>query len=580
MRKVFHLLFILCVSYGGAQAQYLFKAESNANKIILGNTFTYSVKLENIDSRTFRPPNFKGFNIVAGPSSSMSSTTINGKTTSEFKLIYTLEPKAAGEYVIPAASATYNNKKVISNLVKIFVLKGKGGAKNQNELSKNMKDQMFVRAVPSSDTAYIGQQIVLDYKIYYAIDVKRCDQFEEPTYDGFFADKLRNVGNNKTIEVVDGNQYNVTTVKRIALYPQQTGKLEIGGSKFKLGINDPTKRSRSIFYEPINYFNFNTDPIIVNVLELPEGAPKSFSGAVGSYTAQSVVSPSNLTTDDALTILLEIRGNGDVKQTLPPEIIFDENLEVYSTSVLEKKTIPRDGYIESFMRVEYTVLPKKVDRYLIEPRFSFFNPDSSRYLTIKTGVDNVMVRQGKNKKVKSAVVSESDAMSSELRPLMLGTSLSSMKSRAWILSPFGKSLFLLPLLAMGGILIYRRNEIKKGNIDPDLLRKEKAAGIAKERLKTAEAFMKNSDSKSFYDEIAKSIFGYIADKMNIPFSELTNKNIKDVLVKNNVEEGTIAKLENLLERCEMSRFAGISNDSAMSEVYTDANTIIQSVESA
>jgi len=566
--------------FSGVNAQTLFKAEANVRNMVIGNTFQYSVTLENIDSRSFKPPSFKGFTVVSGPSSSMSSTTINGSTKTEFKFTFTLQPKAVGEYVIPAATAMYNNKPIRSNLVRVKVQQGKGGAKNQKELSLNMRDQMFVRAVPSADTAYIGQQVTLEYKIYYAVNVKRYDQIVEPKYDGFFSEQLRNVSRNSSSEVVDGVQYNVTTVKRVALYPQQTGKLEIEASKFKLGIADPTKKSRSIFYEPINYFTFDTDPVTVNVLELPAGAPASFSGAVGEYTAQSIVTPSNLTTDDALTILMEIRGNGDVKQLLPPQVIFNDNLEVYNTSVLEKKSVPKGTFQQSFMKIEYTVLPKKADRYLIQPEFTYFNPDSAKYITIISGVDNVMVRQGKNKKLNKTVVSESELMSSELKPLMTSTSFTSLNYSAWIQSPIGQALFLLPFLTMGIVLVHRKNEIKKGNIDPRLLRKEMAAEEAKKRLTTASAFMQKGDSKSFFDEIAKSIFGYIADKMNIPFSELSRKSIANMLQVKQVDETTIQRLSALLEKCEMARFAGITDDSAMQDVYTDAQQIIESLESA
>ena len=578
MHKVFHILFVLIFLGSSLQAQYLFKAEANARKVVVGNSFTYSVTLEEIDSRSFRGPDFTGFEVVNGPSTSMSSTTINGVISSEFKFIYILKPKAAGEYVIPAASASFNNKKIKSNLVKIVVLKAKNGAKNQQELNKSMSQRMFVRAVPSSDTAYIGQQVLLEYKIYYTVNVRRYDQVREPSYDGFYSEKLRTRGSNKTIEIVDGEQYNVTTVKSIALYPQRTGKLEVEASMFKLGINDPNKRSRSIFFEPINYFNFSTEPVTIDVLELPTDAPASFSGAVGKYTATSIVSPSNLTTDDALNISLEISGNGDVNRLLPPQVIFDENLEVYNTSVIDKKAIPRDSYMQSYMKVEYTVLPQKAERYLIRPQFTYFDPDSAKYITIVTGVDNIMVRQGINKKNDRAVVSESDAMSSELKPLLTSTSLSSMTSSAWIQNPLAKSLFAFPFLAMCGILLYRRNEIKKGIIDPDLIRREQAGGVAKQRLATAEEYMKKNESKLFFDEIAKSIFGYIGDKMNIPFSELSRNNIAKKLQDKQASRQTIESLSILLERCEMARFAGVSGESAMQEVYTSAHEIISSLE--
>jgi hypothetical protein len=561
-----------------AQAQMLFKASVNAPSITIGSTVSYSVTLENVDSRSFKPPSFEGFNIVSGPSTSMSSTTINGVTSSEFKYVYVLQPKEVGEYVIPAATAMYENKRIKSNLVKVVVKKGQGGAKNQNDLAKNMEGQMFVRAVPSTDTAYIGQQVILNYNIYYTTSVKRYDQITEPKYDGFFSKQLRSVGRNNRIEEINGVKYNVTTVRKVALYPQQTGKLDIEESKFKLGVSSSNNNSRRVFFERYNYFYFNTEALTINVLPLPDNAPASFSGAVGDYTAQSNVTPSNLTTDDALTILLEIYGNGDVKQNLPPKVIFDENLEVYNTSVIEKKTIPREGYLQSFMKVEYTVLPKVAKRYLIQPQFSFFNPDSARYVTIRTGVDNVMVRQGKGKKTEKAVVSESEAMSSALKPIMTSTSLSTIKTSAWIQQPIGKALLLFPIFAMGAILLYRQNEIKKGNIDPNLIRKQKAGSVAKQRLQTAEKFMKAGDNKSFYDEIAASIFGYIANKLDIPFSELSKDNISSKLQAENVAAATIEKLSSLLSKCEMARFAGGAGAENMQTVYNDAQHIIESLE--
>jgi len=185
MRRFLTILFFLLIAIS-AQAQVLFKAEVNARNMVIGNTVRYSVTMENLDSRTFKPPSFEGFNVVSGPSTSMSSTTINGVTTSEFRYTYVLEPKAIGEYTIPAATAMHNNKPLKSNLVKVIVQKGKGGEKTQGELSENMKSKMFVRAVPSSDTAYVGQQVILNYNIYYNTNVQRFDQTTEPEYEGFY----------------------------------------------------------------------------------------------------------------------------------------------------------------------------------------------------------------------------------------------------------------------------------------------------------------------------------------------------------------------------------------------------------
>jgi len=131
---------------------------------------------------------------------------------------------------------------------------------------------------------------------------------------------------------------------------------------------------------------------------------------------------------------------------------------------------------------------------------------------------------------------------------------------------------------MGAVLLYRQNEIKKGNIDPDLIRKQKAGGVAKQRLLSAEKFLQAGDSKSFYDEIAASIFGYIANKLDIPLSELSKDNIASKLQAKQVSPNTIEKLSDLLSKCEMARFAGGAGADNMQLVYNDAQHIIESLE--
>ena len=90
--------------------------------------------------------------------------------------------------------------------------------------------------------------------------------------------------------------------------------------------------------------------------------------------------------------------------------------------------------------------------------------------------------------------------------------------------------------------------------------------------------MKADDSKSFYDEIAASIFGYIANKLDIPLSELSKDNISTKLQAKQVSPDTLQKLSNLLSKCEMARFAGGAGADNMQSVYNDAQHIIETLE--
>jgi len=56
-----------------------------------------------------------------------------------------------------------------------------------------------------------------------------------PQYQGFWAEELETSGNiNFTTEIVDGKQFRVGVLKRVALFPTQTGTLEV--TPFELAV--------------------------------------------------------------------------------------------------------------------------------------------------------------------------------------------------------------------------------------------------------------------------------------------------------------------------------------------------------
>lgn len=70
--------------------------------------------------------------------------------------------------------------------------------------------------------------------------------------------------------------------------------------------------------------------------------------------------------------------------------------------------------------------------------------------------------------------------------------------------------------------------------------------------------MKSSDTKRFYEEIFKAIYGYLGDKLGIEAGRLSKPLIKSELAKRNVNEASINEAIHLIETCEMARFAPIT----------------------
>ena len=71
----------------------------------------------------FKPPSFKNFRVVGGPSQSISQSYVNGKFSYSQSYTYIIQPKIKGELNIPAASIEFNGKTIKSEPVKNYCFK-------------------------------------------------------------------------------------------------------------------------------------------------------------------------------------------------------------------------------------------------------------------------------------------------------------------------------------------------------------------------------------------------------------------------------------------------------------------------
>jgi len=292
-RVLLYFCFILMSSPLLAQS---FDASTNARQIILGTPFDVSFTLKNARGSQLRPPSFKDVEVVSGPTTSTSMSIINGQQSSEESYIYTVQPKRVGKLRIGSASIVANGKKMTSKPLTIDA------------------------------EARIGQQVVLDYKLFTQVAIENYNIISESEYPGFYTTEMREFRGNIIKEVVNGVQYSTKIIKRVALFPQQAGLLTVDAADMQLGISleDPKNpRRRSFFYTPkVKMHRTKTKEVKISVQDLPPNAPPSFTGAVGKYRITPLIETNTLTTDEALTIRLSINGNGDVKQVQAPPLIL------------------------------------------------------------------------------------------------------------------------------------------------------------------------------------------------------------------------------------------------------------------
>lgn len=565
------LFFFLTICTIGI-TQVSFVASTDAKQVVENGYFQVTYTLNNARGNNFKAPPFKKFTVLNGPSRSMSTTIINGNATQKVSYSYSLQPKKVGKFTIAPATISADGKVMKSNALKIDVIKASEANKNASE-----EQQLFVKAEIDTNLVYVGQQLVVDYKLYTTVNIENYDIAFEPEYQGFFARDIRRFDSRAVREVVDGVQYTTKVLKRIALFPQQTGLQTIPPMTVRLGVITGNKRPNSFFFSnQIKPVNVQTNPLDINVKSLPRPIPPSFSGAVGKYAMNSFIDKTNISTDDAIGLKLTIQGNGDIKRLQPPSLNFPSVFEVYDPKVLDEVSQESGGILKGQKTIEYLAIPKQKGRYQLNPSFTYFDTDSAKFITLVPNVFNLNIRQGKGTPTTQLPVTAKE-VNKDIRYIKTATSFNSKGT------PFPKtglfySLLFLPFLVLGGAFAYKRLLAQNGNIDIALLKSRRAQKVAEKRLATANEFLKANKSRDFYDEVSRALLGYVCDKLSIPLSELTKDNVRQKLQSLQVQEQHITDYMAIIKITEMALFAGMDNSASMQETYQKSVKVISEIE--
>lgn len=563
------LFFLLGLPLTQAQR---FEAYADAKQVLLKSYFDITFTIYNADGKNFRPPPFSQFTVISGPSRSVSTTIVNGQMSKEIGITYTLQPKRTGNFNIGKAQITVGKKVLSTKPLTIKVLEGNQANDNQEEV--------YIKALPSTTEVWVGQQITLDYKLFTSVQIETHNVISESDYQGFYAQDIRRYDSRVVREVIDGAQYATKVFKRLALFPQQTGSLEIAPLNVQLGaVVDGNNQRRSFFFSrQIRRIPASTAPITIKVKSLPPNAPSSFTGAVGSFEVSTSISRNTVTTDDALSILINIRGNGDIKRIQAPELVFSDAFEVYDPKVLKENSFENIGELYGEKQIEYLLVPKTAGQYQLTPEFSYFDPDSAKYVVFNANTFDITVGQGTQQNAVQAPLVEQERVQD----------IDYIKSKSGLRRAdsyfFGTSLFwvfsLLPFVLLGGAFTYKQLKAKNELLDPAIIRKRRARKAAQKRLETAQIHLKATKSRAFYDEISKAMLGYVCDKLQIPRSELTKDNVRERLQALEVAESEIERFMKTIKTSEMALFAGMDNTAAMQETYDETLDLLATVEAS
>ena len=404
---------------------------SAKKQVFVGERFQVVFE-SNAEGRNFQAPSFEGFNVVGGPFTSTSSSiqVVNGSISRTTRNSYTFALQAIqeGTFRIGSASLTVSGDKVSSEPFEIKVLPddgshaysgGGGSSSNQGQSQQNTNDpqvsgkDLFLRCIPSKKSVYVGEQVVLTYKLYTKVPVSSVSLSKVPSYAGFWTKDISdNSGTLKqSSEYVNGIEYTTAEIQKVIIVPQRSGKFTIDPMTMECVAQIRTQRNNSRSMDPFDaffndpFFNRNitnvqkelsSQSFSIEAKKLPEDAkPASFAGAVGNYKFTSSIDKTELSTNEAVTLTLTVSGSGNIELLQMPEPVFPPDFEVYDPKITISTDVNSQG-MTGTKKAEYLAIPRRAGSFSIPPvEFSYFNPGSESYQTLSSEPYELSVVKGK-----------------------------------------------------------------------------------------------------------------------------------------------------------------------------------------
>ncbi|MEZ4427006.1 MAG: BatD family protein [Nannocystaceae bacterium] len=578
------LVTYLSLGEGVAKAAGLtITAELERARVSVGEGVRFAIEIVQEGSGGNLPapkiPDFTAMGMtVQGPGVNQGSSTmwVNGQVTrrTTVQYSYLLIPGKPGTYKLPVAVGNAKAPRVpVLEVVGAEVTDEPVDARDMSKPTDASSD-LFLWLRVDNPRPYVGEQITYAIELYEALGRRvEISLSEMPGFQNFWVEELP--GEALRVEEVAGRPYRVHSIFRRALFPQKAGALTIGRPQVDVGVVAgliPTvQRLRRVAGKPLK----------IEVRPLPaEGQPVGFSpNNVGVFEIKAEVDRRKVKQGEPFTLTVDVSGTGNVAAIDPgawPEL---PGMRRYDPKV--ETTAFSGAAVGGARRYEFLVIPERGGALEIPAHpFSFFDPKTERYQTVKTAPIAIEVEADPNA---PAPAPEAKASSDEgaqgdeaglFAPIMSPDALPRVDAAdedwwsTWLWGMVG-----VPAVASAAAVaaaLWRR-------FGPDERARARAAREAQRRELLARAEQGVETGDGFYSALGQLLQGAAVDRVGPEGYGLPRRELLALLRRRGLAAEEVDRFGALLDRCDAARFgaAGRESPAARRELLEQALTLVK-----
>ena len=574
MRCFFALLLLISINELKAQR---FTTNVDRTEITSDQYLQVEFTLENAQGKNFATPDLKGWTVIQGPSTSSSVSIINGARSSTISYGYLLSPRSVGLLTIGKAEITVGNKTLYTDPITIKVTKASPQAQISGQDVKALsKKDIFITAKATPEKAYVGQQVLIEYKLFTVVNVENYNILRNPEFKGFHSNNIPRLSNDSR-EIVNGRTYVTKVIHAASIYPIQNGKFEIDPLHVRASVvvDDGRSNPNSFFLLPTTEgVNLVSNNIEIEILPLPQPIPPNFSGAVGRYTMTSRIDQLNVKMNDAISITSYIEGDGDLNRVSKPFLNLDSNsFQLYEPKITKENTDYKLSGFIGMRELIYPVVATKPGMHKIVPSFVYFNPDSQKYITLAPEAFNLNVSGGTKSGNKDVAQQHKEEILEELK-LIKNPRLSSNHF-------IGTSLYFLclslPLIGWLAVYVIKKRKEQYNFVNKDQLHLQT---LKKNYLYKLDEYLANANplTKTEADQSFDILQHFLKAHLKINDASYSkNEWLTKINSSDSIREELKTIIKEVFNTAEMALYAGQMSTIQVHEMIVKTKEIISSI---
>jgi hypothetical protein len=401
-------------------------------------------------------------------------------------------------------------------------------------LADKVRDNIFVKLDIDKKTCYEGEPVVAVYKLYTRLR-SESKITHRPSFNGFSVYDMVNPESEEPVrERFQGRDYNVYLLRKVQLYPLQSGRIVldaaeventitfVNGEDLQSGLVLPRilknlaegTADEALIREKVVLSN---TPGYVDVKPLPVERDALFNGAVGNFEVRTFISNPRVHKNDLVNLVVKVSGRGNFPMLAAPAVHWPDSTEAYETTVQEffsKFTSPISG--AKVFNMPFTV-QKEGELMIPSVDLHYFNPATGKYAVASSEPLKLFVEP---------------AVKPMQGEAFAGREPKPGEAWKWIITT-------VALAIVGGsiYILMRRTYLRSARPQPAVVQPrvdlpEKPADPM-DGIRTA---FVNGDSRKFYRELSVIMDDCMRKKYNVDFNgnwekELTAKGVKPEMIQ-------------------------------------------------